>query len=132
VVKVTPNVTTRNAAKKDPNFKHTAPITTFRRKNARPLSVKSGNMSNQTVAMDENDDLSKEEKILLMQSQPQDAMSEEDDDDSSNSSSIDGMRGMKNSGMIPRTPDKKQACAKLPDTLPDDSSDDDDDDHFGV
>merc|ERR1712176_1373670 len=77
--KATPNVTTRNAAKKDPNFKHTAPITQFRRKNARPLSVKSGNMSNQTVAQDDNnDDLSKEEKMLLMQSQPQDAISEDD------------------------------------------------------
>jgi len=118
-------VTTRSAAKNDPNFNHTEPISSFRRIKAKPLSVKSGNMSKQIVASDKNEmNLSKKEQRMLMQSQPQDTMS---DDNESSMSSIDGMRGMKVGG-IPRTPDKNKKSVELPED--DESSDDDS--HFGV
>merc|ERR1712228_384941 len=131
-----PNVTTRSAAKNDPNFNHSEPISSFRRIKAKPLSVKSGNMSKQTVATDKNKNampLSKKEELMLMQSQPQGSMS---DDDDSSMSSIDGIRGMKVGG-IPRTPDKnKQSKAKmivdLPATLPEDDESSDESNHFGV
>merc|ERR1712228_32336 len=107
--------TTRSAAAKKKQ-----PAPRFQRKDARPLSVKCGNMSKQIVAKKAKLNLSKKEQMDLLMSQPQDAMS---DDEESSMSSIDGLA--KKQGSIKKKED-------LPATIPDDSESSDDDDHFGV